>query len=228
MQDINATIIINLKNKTEEDLLRNVDYSRKKNIKNFPKSGLSFDETSSDEDVDLGYKIHSKVLTEGGTIPDDYLKWKEMVNPKKNKFFIIKYKNKKIGCFGVKELTRRIYGEDSDEKGIRPVVFANDKEYNQHRPNDFMYWSAILYGLKNGYSFIDLGGYQINPRGHLKGVNHFKRTWGGKIYYYNLDYPFHKAIGRKLIRNNALFWWMNKKFRSMYATTRNRTSIASM
>ncbi len=64
-----------------------------------------------------------------------------------------------------------------------------------------------------GISFIELGGYQLKPRGHLRGVNYFKETWGGEIVYYNLEYPFFHAIGRKLVRNIILSWWINEIYK---------------
>ena len=72
-----------------------------------------------------------------------------------------------------------------------------------------MYWESIKYALDNSYSFIDLGGWQINARGHLKNVNQFKEQWGGEIIYYYLEYPFLTAIRRKLIRKFSFFWKIN-------------------
>ena len=66
------------------------------------------------------------------------------------------------------------------------------------------------YSLENKYSFVDLGGWQINPRGHLKNVNHFKEEWGGQVYYYHWNYPFFTSVRRKLIRNSGFFWNINQ------------------
>ena len=104
---------------------------------------------------------------------------------------------------------------ESDEKGIRPLVYASDINYQQYRPNDFMYWNTILYGLNNGFSFVDLAGYQLKARGHLVGVNRFKERWGGELFYYYHNYPFFKAVGRKLVRNFQPFWWLNQKLKEL-------------
>lgn len=213
MKDVVATILIDIKDKTQEEVFRNVEYSRRKNIKRAMISGLSFEEKNSEEELKKGYAIYSKVVIEGGTIPDSWGHWKKLISLGKNKFYFIKYKDEVIGCFAIREITKRFYNLSSDDKGIRPVAFANLKKFNEYRPNDFMYWNTILYGIKNKVDFVDLGGWQINPRGHLVGVNKFKEQWGGEKFYYYNDYPFFKAIGRKLIRNNSLFWWVNKKIR---------------
>jgi hypothetical protein len=57
-----------------------------------------------------------------------------------------------------------------------------------------------------------MGGWQINAKGHLKGINKFKEKFGNIVYYYK-DYPLHMAIGRKLIRNIGFFWWLNNKLK---------------
>lgn len=213
MKDVVATILIDIKNKTEEQVFGNIEYSRRKNIKKAMASGLSFEERNSEEDLKKGYSIYSKVVLDGGTIPDSWEHWKNLIDLEKNKFYFIKYKDEVIGCFGIKEITKGYYNLSSEEKGIRPVVFANDKKFNEYRPNDFMYWNTILYGIRNKVDFVDLGGWQINPREHLAGVNKFKEQWGGKVFYYYNDYPFLKAIGRKLVRNSSLCWLINKKIR---------------
>ncbi|MEK6894938.1 MAG: hypothetical protein AABX48_00265 [Nanoarchaeota archaeon] len=213
MKDINATIIINLKGKSEDELYKAVEYSRRKNIQKAIRSGITYEQKHNTEILKECYKINSKVLIEGGTHPKKYEDWIRFIEPDKNPFFVVKFKEKIIGCFAIKEITRRFYGENSDEKGIRPTIFANEKEYNDFRPNDLMYWATILYGLKNNYNFVDLGGWQINPRGHLVGVNSFKEKWGGEIFYYYSDYPVLRALGRKLIRKSGFLWKLNAKIK---------------
>src|SRR3989344_8086745 len=133
MKDIRATILIDLKNKAEKELFRNLDYSRRKNVQTAISNNLSFQESTSEEDLKKGYSIYAQVVIDGGTIPIPYSQWKEIVDPKKNKFFVIRHNKEIVGCFGVKEITRRFYGQNSDEKGIRPVVFANDRAFNDYR-----------------------------------------------------------------------------------------------
>ena len=185
------------------------------------------------------YEIHSKIMLEGGTAQWTYEKWRDFVSCAGDKFFFIKLEGKIIGCFVLSEITEKYYDKKSKKRGIRPLVFANLKEYNHYRPNDFMYWSSIQYAYLNGYDFFDLGGWQINARDHLKNVNNFKEDWGGKIIYYKWDYPFFTSIRRKLIRNSSFFWKINsfikkhagKRKNSVhdkYAAARSLTSSSSM
>ena len=203
MKDINATIIINLEGKSEEEVWRGVKYTRRKYIQQAKKAGLFHEQAFSEKDLKRMYDMHMKILEEGGAVKWTYEKWRGFVSPAKDKFFYI------IGCFALGEITEKLYGKDSDKKGIRPLVFANKKEYNQFRPNDYMYWTSIKYARDNGFPFIDLGGWQIKARNHLKNVNSFKEDWGGEISYYYLDYPILTAIRRKLIRNSGILWKLN-------------------
>jgi lipid II:glycine glycyltransferase (peptidoglycan interpeptide bridge formation enzyme) len=216
MKDINATVIIDLKGKNEEDLFGNVEYSRRKNIKKAKRSGLIVEKVDSEEDYKNCYNMYSQVIIDGGTTPFLYEVWKKWADDEKWDMFAVIKENEKIGYFSVIEIDKSYYGLNSKERGVRPRVFASDKKYSDYRVNDLIYWGTILYGLDKKASFVDLGGYQINPRGHLKGVNSFKEKWGGEVFEYYLDYPFHVALARKLIRNVGLFWHLNefvKKFR---------------
>ena len=209
MKDITATIIIDLQGKSEDEILKGINRSRRKDIKIAKDSGLYYEKSCSEEDLKKMYDLHSRILIEGGSINMRYEKWKEYVKKAGDRFFFIKRENIIIGCFILGETTERSFGMDSDKIGLLPLVFASYKEYNSYKPNDFMYWCTIKYALDKGYPYIDLGGWQVKARGHMKGINFFKETWGGRIVYYYPEYPFFKALGRKIIRNIGIFWWLN-------------------
>jgi hypothetical protein len=214
MKDINATIIVNIKNKTQEEILRGLEYSRRKNIKKATQSGLIIEKTDSEEDYKKCYELYSKIILEGGSTPFIYEVWRNWAREENWDLFAIKKEGKSVGYFSVIEIDESYYGIEPKERGIRPRVFASDREYEQYRVNDLIYWGTILYGIDKKASFVDLGGYQINPREHLKGVNNFKEKWGGKVYYYNLDYPIYISIARKLIRKFDFLWNINEKRKS--------------
>ena len=132
---------------------------------------------------------------------------------------MIKLNRKSVGYFSIIPITKKFYGVESNEKGIRARVFAYDKNYSDYRVNDFIYWNTILQGLKEGVDFVDLGGYQIKPRGHLREVNKFKERWGGEIFYFYPNFPMHVAVVRKLIRNFGFMWWLNEKMKRFKITS---------
>ena len=210
MKDVNATVIIDIKNKNKEEILKNVEYSRRKNIQRAIKGGLFVEKVNSEEEYLYCYNMYARIITDGGSTPFSYKVWKKWADDEKWDLFVVKKGENKVGYFSVIKINRRYYGIDSDEIGIRPRVFASDKNYAEDRVNDFIYWNTILYGLKNKANFVDLGGYQLNPRGHLRGVNSFKEKWGGEVFRYYLDYPFYVVIMRKLVRNIGIFWHLNE------------------
>lgn len=205
MKDINATIIIPLKGKTEEELFNAAEYSRRKNVKKAIRSGLTLQPISSSSDLEKCYKLHSQILETGGSSPVPKDEWFSRIEREKQIYFAVVLKNKKIGYMSVMSVSPEYYNNQLEGKGIRPRVFAADPKYRDFRVMDFIYWSTILYSLKEGYDFVDLGGYQLKARGHLQGVNRFKEQWGGKVFTFYRNYPFHKAIGRKLARNVGFF-----------------------
>lgn len=210
MRDVNATVIVDIKGKTEEELLRSFEYSRRKNIKRAIKSGLVIEKTDAEEDYKKCYEMYAEIIRKGGSSPFTYEVWKNWADEEEWDLYVIKKEGKAIGYFSVIIIDKTYYGLDSKEKGVRPRVFASDKKYDHCRTNDLIYWGTILYGLKKGVNFVDLGGYQIKPRGHLKGVNSFKEKWGGEIFYYYLDYSIPTAIARKLVRNVVVVWQINE------------------
>jgi lipid II:glycine glycyltransferase (peptidoglycan interpeptide bridge formation enzyme) len=210
MKDVNATIRIDLTGKREEDIWRAIKYTRRKYVQQAIKEGLVYERASSESDLKKMYEMHMKTLIEGGTASWTYERWKKFVEPAGDKFYFVKKDNIIVGCFALASITEKFYGLDSNKKGIRPVVYASIKEYQQYRTHDYMYWITIKYSLENKYDFVDLGGWQINARGHLVNVNKFKEEWGGEVYYYHWNYPLFTAVRRKLIRKFGFFWKANQ------------------
>ena len=189
------------------------EYSRRKNVKKAIREGLTLQPISEKEDLEKCYELHSQILSTGGSTPVPKEEWFARIEREKQKYFAVVLKegdkSKDIGYMSVMEVFPEYYGNALEGKGIRPRVFAANPEYRDFRVMDFIYWSTILYSLKNGYDFVDLGGYQLKARGHLQGVNRFKEQWGGKIFTFYRNYPIHKALGRKLARNIGIFNYLN-------------------
>ncbi|MDF2670465.1 MAG: FemAB-related protein system-associated [Paenibacillus sp.] len=52
---------------------------------------------------------------------------------------------------------------------------ANLSEYNNKYLNNFMYWEAVRFGIRNGYQYLDLGRSQTGS-----GTYKYKEQWGAK------------------------------------------------
>jgi lipid II:glycine glycyltransferase (peptidoglycan interpeptide bridge formation enzyme) len=194
MKDIRATIIIDLEGKTAEDLLKQADRSRRKNINKANSCGLIFKEADDSEWREY-YKIYGKVWLEGGVNPEPMEKLKQHEN---YKLFVAKKDDKVLGG-GLIEL---------QEEGINFVAFASLIEFQDMRVNDFLYWNSILYALNNKKRYVDLGGYQLKARGHMRGINTFKEKWGGRIVMREVKGSLPYILGRKSIRNLPAARWL--------------------
>ncbi len=190
-KDIKPTMLIDI-SCSEEDLWKNIDRSRRKNVNRAKREGLKFKEGNSEEIAYFYNNIYKKVWEDGGTIAESF---ESILNKIKNghKFYVVE--------IGLDIIGGAIVGEETKGRLNFSIVGSNPK-YSELRPTDFMYWNLILIGKRENKKFVDFNGYQLNARGHLEGVNRFKSMWGGKIH---IDYVFSKnpfyILGRKVYRN---------------------------
>ena len=224
MRDINATIRINLEGRDEQSVWKAIKYTRRKYVQQAIASGLSIEQAFTEKDLKKMFRMNMKTLFDGGTAKWTYDRWKGLVECAGDKFFYIKMGENILGCFALAEITEKLYGIESEKRGIRPVMYSSIKKHQKHRTNDYMYWATIKSALDRNYDFLDLGGWQINPRGNLININKFKEEWGGEIYYYYLDYPLFTTLRRKLIRNSTLFWNINQLIKRVVGTVGKSTS----
>jgi lipid II:glycine glycyltransferase (peptidoglycan interpeptide bridge formation enzyme) len=194
MKDINATVMVDI-SPPEEEILKNLQKDARWGIKKAQKDGLIVEKST---DWESFYPIYLETLKEAGVKPETLEHLKEHA---KALFLCKKDKNVIAGSSldiveGIPYLTRN----------------ASLKEYRSFQPNNLLYWQCILWSKQNGYKKLNLGGWQINPRGNAAGVNKFKERWG-KVEFYQKNYPFHVAIGRKLVRNFGFFRWLNDKLK---------------
>ena len=209
MKDRHATILVDLK-PIEEEIIENLQKDARWGIKRAQKEGLIIKETREENDWIEFYKIFKEMAKkEEGEPPSlDTLKKNTFA------FFICKKEEKIIAGAGISlgkidcpdRQIQDIYSFD-----IPRLYFnASLEEYLNLQPNNLLYWSCILWCKNKGYKEFDLGGWQINARDlHLIGINKFKERWG-KIIYYERDYPFFIALGRKLVRKSNFLFKLNK------------------
>ena len=212
MKDIQATVLVDLK-PDEEGIINSLAKSARWGVRKAMRSDLVIDETKNDKDWEEFYKIfQQRVKEEGRDLPS-------LITLKENNLvFLVCKKNFKIIAGAGISLGKTIMPgrQIQDIYNLEiPRLYFNDsiKKYLKLQPNNFLYWNCILWCKSKGFKEFDLGGWQINAKNpKLVGVNKFKEKWG-KIIYYKRDYPFHIAIGRKMVRNSDFFWWLNRKWK---------------
>ena len=196
MKDVNATVIVDI-SKGEEELINSLRKQTRTGIRKAMKSGLVIEESSEWNEA---YDVYKK------TRERNNLRTRSLDGIRKlaDKLFVCK-KDGKIVAVNITWFTD-IY----DKNVPRTMTNAFLPEYSEYRPNDLLYWHVFNHYRNLGYKKFDLGGYAIKPRENLEYVNKFKESFGEPVYF-DKDYPFFRAIGRKLVRNFDIFWKLNKK-----------------
>ncbi len=199
MKDINATVLVDLE-PTEEEIFKSLQKDARWGVKKAIREGLIVEESDKWEEF---YEIY-KQTQRGGKATIHPLK---IVLETSNILFICNYKEKMIAGLAI-----GFRGDKYDKNLPSLSKLASVSQYHSLQPNNLLVWKAILWSKKKGYKLFDMGGWQINAKGHVVGINKFKERWGEIVYYYT-DYPFHIAIRRKLIRNFTFIWWLRWRFK---------------
>lgn len=198
MKDTHATVIVNL-TENEDNIFKGIGKDARWGINKAKKEGLIVKETDEDKDWEEFYDIYRDEMQEKDL---GYFSIDDLMDMTR-KLFIVIYNDKIIGGAGIG--FKGLYDID-----IPRLLFNSSlKDYLNKEPNNLLYWNIILWCKRNSYRRLDLGGWQINAREDLIGVNKFKERFG-KVVYFKKDYPFWKAIGRKLTRRFDLFYRINK------------------
>jgi len=194
MKDIGATVIVDLK-PSQEDIFNGLQKDARWGVKKAEREGLVIEES---EDWESFYQIYLETMDNVGVKAETLDHLKEHADV----LFLCKKDEKVIGGASLHVI-------NNTPKLTRN---ASLKKYQTYQSNNLLYWYCILWSKERGYNKLDLGGWQVNPRGHAQGVNKFKERWG-EVVYSEQDYPIHKAIGRKLIRKYDFFWKLSNKLR---------------
>jgi len=201
MKDTIATVIVDLK-RSEEEIMKSFQKDGRYGINKAIKEGLliGMPHTSDDEDWINYYTIYKQSMDAVGVEPMTLEKLK-----KESCVLFSCFKDNKMIAGATLKMPKDVFAY-----GDVPTLGTNAslEEYRNLQPNNLLYWECIKWAKEKGYDVLDLGGWQMNARDNMSGINAFKERWG-KVVYYKKDFPFYRAIGRKLIRNSSLMWKLN-------------------
>jgi len=193
-----ATVVVDL-TPSEDEIMHSIHKDARWGVRKAQKEGLEVRESADESDWSIFYEMYKNTLIEGGNDPKSL----EFLKKTSDKLFLCFKDNRVIGGAVIKT---------SGIENPRLRFNASLKEYQSLQPNNLLYWNCILWCKNKGYKKFDLGGWQINARGHLEGVNKFKEKWGNVVYYEE-NTGFFKGIGKKLVKNSRFFWWLNQKLK---------------
>lgn len=176
LNDTNYTLVLPLDG-DEQKVLSYSDGSNRNHVRKVYKNqyfSVSFDNSN----LKKFYDIYCRTMKRLGSPAPDY------------SFFELILKN-----LGDKTRLLTVIDNERDEVIGGMFLFTDDDtvyyqwggsltEYNKKYVNNFMYWEAVKFGLRNGYKQLDLG---RSPFG--SGTYKFKQQWGAvpiKLNYYKI------------------------------------------
>jgi hypothetical protein len=193
---------LDLKEKTEKDLLSSFRDSTKRNIKKAIKQSVTVESSNSLAGIKEFYRLNCLTRKDHGLPPQP-----------ENFFNNLHHQN-------ISKKKGQIFLANVDGKPIAGAVFASfdrqaiykygasDKAFQVVRANNLVMWEAIKAYSKNGAKTFDFGRTELDH----KGLMQFKRGWGtreGQIHYYHYDIPNHYFI-KKYPKIKSSYFIFNK------------------
>lgn len=152
--------------------------SAQRNIRKAKRSNLSV--AMGNDSLDGFYKVYSNNMRDLGTPPMPLIFFKNILAAFSDKANIltVKKNNKIIAGMLLIKYKGTLYD---------PFV-SSLKKYNPLRPNNLLYWEAIKFGCRNGFSYFDLGRSTAGT-----GLFDFKAQWGAYAEPLSYQYIFNKS-----------------------------------
>lgn len=183
---ISDTIFIDMKN--EEEIMKNMSSKSRNKVRKAIKKGLIFEEDSSLKEIEEFKKIYYETMKKNNAnesyyFNDDY--FKNILKLEKSiKLFNVKKEGRVLSSSIV------LFGE----KYLHYHLTANTLEGYEDAANNFLLYNLALWGNKNGYEKLHLGGgyggnesplFSFKKSMNENGVIPFyigKRIWHEKVY----------------------------------------------
>ena len=150
--------IINLKNRSIEDLWGQIKRDKKRGIQKAEKSGLIIEECTRREDIQMIFKLISETYNNARVPLSDislfYSAYDILVPIKMAQFLVAKYKDEYIATQIALMYKKTIYA----------WYTGTNKEYSSYHPGDLLIWHLLKWGIENGYEVFDFGGGGTNNK----------------------------------------------------------------
>lgn len=172
----------------ENELWGKMDYSKRKNINNAIKNGVTIKKVNLDIELKAVYDILKAVYVKS-KLPLVDLNFLELANRilKDQLICIGAYLNGKLIGFRLVLCYKQL---------VYDWYAGSLEEYLPYRPNDILPWEVIKWAKANGYKYFDFGG--AGKPNLPYGVRDFKLRFGGELKNFGRYEKVHKPLLMKI------------------------------
>jgi len=185
--------LLELKDKSIDQIWKNYKDSLKRNIKTALKSDLYFEKIKSREEVELFYRLYLDSMRRNKALVKYpiqlFLKIYDLLVPEFSDIFFAKYHNQPVAGMVV------IYSDDAAHYFHGGSV----TEYLHLRPNDFLFHNSIKIAKEKGKSCFDFMGSSKK----MLSLIQFKEKWGAEkkiVFNYHQDISKSRSAIYQLLR----------------------------
>ena len=187
-----GTIIIDLQ-PDQDTLFKNLSRAKQRNIKRARKSGIKINISAEREYLDIFYSLYLKTsdYLEFDAAPKKRFEniWECLAPEGHIVFFTSYYEDQPLSS-----IIALSFGDS-----VVSYRFGWSKEHPEKRPNDAIFWEAILWAKQNGYRYFDFGEIELDaarklnetgilPEEYIHTSVFFKLGFGGNTVLYPETY----------------------------------------
>lgn len=191
-------LTIDLRDKSLEDIYKDMHYNRRRQIRSSLETGASYRECESESELTAIYDILVDLYSDRVKVPlPDFLFFKALWQRAPGKVFVVLHEEKVIGgSFCVIQPGRNIY----------TMYYCGLRNYNRKiYPTHLAVLATLEYGLGTGLKMLDFMGGGIKNREY--GVRKYKQEFGGIINEYGRNI---KIFNRFLYNLGRAAIWLGR------------------
>ncbi|MEK9147653.1 MAG: peptidoglycan bridge formation glycyltransferase FemA/FemB family protein [Patescibacteria group bacterium] len=179
LNDISTkTYLINLQNKSNDDLWSNMEKRSRTAIRKAKKHNITIIKASALDDLKKYYNLHLQTYKRTGAKPHPFSYFKIIRDKKWANIFFAYLENNLIGALNIAIFKGNALYWTS----------ASNHDFNSLGVNNLLQWHAIKWAKEQNCQWYDSGEAILNTKNtKFAGLTNFKKSFGGELY------PFYKG-----------------------------------